>query len=463
MTSPVNTRGDTRTTTMTSSPAAQVSVAELVAAVIALPVSDAARAAARARLADTAFATLVGSETAQGRASVNLAAELYGRSSLAAQAFRLSAACRLTEIDDVDLLSCITPGSIVVPTVLAVLSANPGAAPSLEAVLDTIARGYELALVLGEAMQGPRRLAYGIWPSLAVSGVTAAAVTSVLLGASNRDVEAATALAAQQSVSGNPRGNAREIQFATAVATGIGAALAARHGFSVHGTRGAGAVGDLLVAEVPLAGVTERVFRPAVKSFCSARQAMTSVTALREILRESPLAPGEIERIDVEVPAEYAAMLDKRVVSSRRESLSSAQYQLALAAHEPAGLFDVARDRIRTDISFRATMNAVQVVASAELSARYPEQWPARVRLTAGASTYYAKADEVPGERDYSPTALQVKLRNFCAAPGSPDARSEAAARIGSRSLSATSVDELRELTTVIDGETAEGIRDLHV
>jgi 2-methylcitrate dehydratase PrpD len=124
MTSPVNTRGDTRTTTMTSSPAAQVSVAELVAAVIALPVSDAARAAARARLADTAFATLVGSETAQGRASVNLAAELYGRSSLAAQAFRLSAACRLTEIDDVDLLSCITPGSIVVPTVLAVLSAT---------------------------------------------------------------------------------------------------------------------------------------------------------------------------------------------------------------------------------------------------------------------------------------------------------------------------------------------------
>jgi 2-methylcitrate dehydratase PrpD len=190
---------------------------------------------------------------------------------------------------------------------------------------------------------------------------------------------------------------------------------------------------------------------------------MTSVTALREILRESPLPPGEIERIDVEVPAEYAAMLDKRVVSSRRESLSSAQYQLALAAHEPAGLLDVARDRLRTDISFRATMNAVQVVASPELSARYPEQWPARVRLTAGASTYYAKADEVPGEREHSPAALQVKLRNFCAAPGSPDARGEAAGRIGSRSLSAISVDELRELTTVIDGETAEGIRDLHV
>jgi len=123
----------------------------------------------------------------------------------------------------------------------------------------------------------------------------------------------------------------------------------------------------------------------------------------------------------------------------------------------------VARDRLRTDISFRATMNAVQVVASPELSARYPEQWPARVRLTAGASTYYAKADEVPGEREHSPAALQVKLRNFCAAPGSPDARGEAAGRIASRSLSATSVDELRELTTVIDGETAEGIRDFHV
>jgi 2-methylcitrate dehydratase PrpD len=462
MTSPVNTRGDTRTT-MTSSPAAQVSVAELVAAVMALPVSDAARAAARARLADTAFAAFVGSETAQGRAGVDLAAELYGPNSLARQAFRLSAACRLTEIDDVDLVSCVTPGSIVVPTVLAVLRVDPAADPSLEAVLDTIARGYELALVLGEAMQGPRRLAHGIWPSLAISGVTAAALTSALLGASNRDVEAATAMAAQQSVAGNPRGNAREIQFATAVVTGIGAALAVRHGFSAAGTRGAGVVGDLLVAEVPLAGVTERVFRPAVKSFCSARQAMTSVTALREILRESTLAPGEIERIDVEVPTEYAAMLDKRVVASRRESLSSAQYQLALAAHEPAGLLDVARDRLRTDISFRATMNAVHVVASPELSARYPQQWPARVRLTAGASTYYAKADEVPGERKHSAEAMRVKLRVFCGAPGSPDARGDAAGRIASRSLSATRVDELRELTTVIDGETAEGIRDLHV
>jgi 2-methylcitrate dehydratase PrpD len=455
---PVNTRGETRPTT----PAADVSVAELVAAVIALPVSDAARTAARARLADTALATLVGCETAQGRAGAGLATALYGPNSVAAQAFRLSAACRLTEIDDVDLLSCITPGSIVVPTVLAVLTVNPAADPSLEAVLDTIARGYELALALGEAMQGPRRLAFGIWPSLAVGGVTAAALTSVLLGASNRDVEAATVLAAQQSVSGNPRGNAREIQFANAVVTGIGAALAVRHGFSA-GTRGAGSVGDLLVAEVPLAGVTERVFRPAVKRFCSARQAMTSVTALREILRESPLAPGEIERIDVEVPTEYAAMLDKPVVTSRRESMSSAQYQLALTAHDPAGLLDVARDRLRSDTSFRATMNAVRVVASPELSARYPEQWPARIRLTAGASTYYAKADEVPGEREHSAEAMRVKLRDFCAAPGRPDARADAAGRIASRSLSATSVDELRELTTVIDGETAEGIRDLHV
>jgi hypothetical protein len=103
------------------------------------------------------------------------------------------------------------------------------------------------------------------------------------------------------------------------------------------------------------------------------------------------------------------------------------------------------------------------VVASPELSARYPGQWPARIRLTAGASTYYARADEVPGEHGHSAEAVRAKLRDFCAAPGSPDARGDAAGRIASRSLAATSVDELRELTTVIDGETAEGVRDLHV
>ena len=459
MTGSVDTRADAPPTTTS----ADVSVAGLVGAVIALPVSDGARTAARARLADTAFATLVGRETAQGRAGADLAAGLYGADSLAARAFRLSAACRLTEIDDMDLLSCVTPGSIVVPTVLAVLAAGLVADPSLEVVLDTIARGYELALVLGEAMQGPRRLVLGTWPSLVVGGVTAAALTSVLFGASGAEAEVAAGLAAQQSVSGNPRGNAREVQFATAIVTGIGAALAARHGFSAAGTRGAGRVGELLVAEVPLAGGTERVFRPVVKRFCSARQAMTSVTALREILRESPLPPGGIERIEIEVPAQYAAMLDKPVVTSRRESMSSVQYQLALAIHDPAGLLDVARYRLRGDSSFLATMNAVRVVASPELSALYPRQWPARVRLTAGASTYHAMAGEVPGERDHSAQALRDKLRDFCAAPGSPDARGDAAQCIASQALQATSVDDLRELTTVIDEETAEGVRDLHV
>jgi 2-methylcitrate dehydratase PrpD len=412
-------------------------IADLVSTLGYAPVSAAARASARIRLADTIFATGIGLGTEQGRRSSALADSLYGRQTLAGRAFRLCAGVRMTEIDDVDLTSCITPGSIVVSTVLAVLSVAADDI-SLERVLDTTVRGYELALGLGEAMQGPHRLASGVWPTLAAGGVVAAVVTSLLLGATPED---AAKLAATQSVHANPRGNARETLLATAVVTGIASALAVQHGFSIAGSD-QGPLGRLLVQPVALDSSAPRILRPAMKAFCSARQVMTAVCALRAIQAEFPLRPDDVERIEVSVPSAYAAMIDKPSVGTRRESLASAQYQLALQVCEPAALQDVGRETLRTDADFRAVMATIHVQSDPTLSALYPAQWPAQLRLISGTGTYYGSVDAVPGEQESTVEAFTAKVGQFARSP---------AHDLAQRALDATSTADLLDLIAAID------------
>lgn len=395
----------------TLQPSGSTAAVDIVRHLREVAVSDSDRDAARLRLADTAVAALVGSRTQQGWESAQLAESLHGSRSTAGLAFRLTAACRMTEIDDIDLLSCITPGSVVVPTVLALMSAEGGRF-ELDGVLDVIVRGYEVALGLGEAMRGPHRLGVGAWPTLAVGGVTAATVTTLLLGWADDEVAAAIMLASQQSVQANPRGNARECLLAGAVVTGIGCALAARRGFSISGNRAGGVLAELLDTWPADAGPA-RIHRPSIKPFCAARQAITAVSAVRSILTDTGLSPAKIDRIDVEAPPEYAAMLDKPIVSSRRESVSSAQYQLALALLDPVGLYDVERQKLRADEAFHALMSVIHVHPADDLSTQYPARWPARVQIEADGRTFKATADEVPGERDSSAQNLAGKVRKL--------------------------------------------------
>jgi 2-methylcitrate dehydratase PrpD len=228
-------------------------------------------------------------------------------------------------------------------------------------------------------------------------------------------VERAAVLAAEQSFAGNARGTARESLIAAAVVAGIGAALSVRHGFAVAGSRGGGVLGELLVEPVGPAA-EPRIARPAVKGFCSARQAMGAVAALRSVLAKVPIVPAEIDAIEVEVPHEYAAMLSRAEVTGRRESLSSAAYQLATTVLRPERLEDVERRDLGLDAALSALMGRVSVHGSDELSALYPARWPARVRVAAGGRTHHGEALDVPAENDHSRAAVEAKVRRFLAA-----------------------------------------------
>jgi 2-methylcitrate dehydratase PrpD len=422
-------------------------VVDVVRELAAVPLDDLAREAARLRLVDTMFAVAVGRRTEQGRRSAALSDSLQGSHSVAGRAFRLAASCRMTEIDDMDLLSCTTPGAIVVPTALAVLGSPVARGLDCPDVLGVVARGYEVAVGLGEAIAGPSRLASGVWPSLVIGTVTATAVTTMLLGGGAEELDRAVVLAAQQSIDGNPRGMAREYLFASSVVVGIGSALAVRHGFEALGSRGDGALGRLLTEPVGRTS-SPRVTRPRVKRFCSARQAMTSVAALRQLLQEAPPA-GRVERIDVEVPHEYAAMLDKPQVHTRRESISSVAYQLALVLQRPAGLLDVDRTDLRVD-ELAPLMALVHVRGADDLSERYPGSWPGRVRLWADGSSAEVTADAVPGEDELTTAALTIKMAEF--ATVSPDLAKPAGA-LASLVDGPVHPDHLLDLLDVVEGE----------
>jgi 2-methylcitrate dehydratase PrpD len=219
-----------------------------------------------------------------------------------------------------------------------------------------------------------------------------------------------------------------------------------RRGFAISGGRG-GAVADLLTDE-PGESTTARVHRPRVKDLCSARQVMTAISAVRTIVAANGLAPGDIDRIDVETPAAYVRMLDKPVVGNRRDSLSSAAYQLALAVLDPAGLHDVDRTTLRGGDALAALMASVRIHEGEDLTPRYPASWPARVWIYSGTRVFEAVADEVPGERDLSAAHLILKTAGLsAAAPGLPaDAGS-----LVERSLRAAGPDDFDDITAFID------------
>ena len=64
------------------------------------------------------------------------------------------------------------------------------------------------------------------------------------------------------------------------------------------------------------------------------------------------------------------------------QSVSSVQYQIAMAAFHPQSLTDLKREQLIGGRRVKALMEKIQVRASRELERYYPSVWPARVEVT---------------------------------------------------------------------------------
>jgi 2-methylcitrate dehydratase PrpD len=301
------------------------------------------------------------------------------------------AATRCTEVDDIHLSSCTTPGSVIVPTALHL--ASEGMFASWEEFAASVLAGYELLVRLGFAIDGPAVLAKQIWPTYfaAAFGSAATASRAFQLSASQTAGALATALAFCTGTPSAAAGfamSSRWLSVGVAASNGVLAARGAHRGLSgsaqILERNGCRIAGVDISENRLLSGLGQRFLFDdlAMKPFPVARQALAAIQAAGELVEAEKIDVSSISEIVIGVPAPQIRVIDHpEMPSSRLGSIVSVQYQTALALLEPERLLDVNRAPPYSDHRIRELMTKVRVERIPELEEHYPEAWPGHARI----------------------------------------------------------------------------------
>ncbi len=388
--------------------------------------SDEVTRAARLHVLDIVGAWIAGRATAEGGALTRYETRALGQ----AAADRVVVNCghaRLSEVDDIHLSSLTTPGAIVVPTALT-LAGEVGA--DRDGVVEAIVAGYEAMVRLGIALDGPKILYRGIWPTYLTAPFGAAAVAARL--SCLNEVQAANALALALSLSAGSVGHqagpatSRWLACGLAVRNGVMAALAARDGFIADRgllDGGAFATSYALTTTALTEGLGKRdvLLDVSFKPWCAARQTMAATQAFRDLIVDGVVV-GEISEITVAIPPVQQKMVDHGVKAGERLTyLTSLPYMLAAAALAPEATFDI-RPTPQQSPEIQTLMAKVKVQADDGLMTDYPSVWPARVAVRTPSGTREKLVRDVPGDpaRPFDSDQVVDKLRRVIAATVSP-------------------------------------------
>ncbi len=373
------------------------------ASVACLP--EVERAAQRRHVADTFLATIAGSRTSEGRAL----RALLPRESIADAAGLLAAVTRHTEIDDIHLRSCTTPSSVTVP--VAFVLAREAGAFDPERLASAIWIGTELLTRLGAAIDGPRILYRGLWPTFFAAPLAAAAVAARIWGLSEEATAHALSLALMLAAgrSGRFQGKipGRSVVLALAVAAGVKAAAAAREGVGgdpdlLDGPwlrEAQGLDADTGVLSQNLGAASGSIYGAlSMKPFCSAKQAVAAVEAFTALL-EGGATPEAITHTRVRVPPAFLRMISTKAEPGVRSStIVSAPFQMGLAAFCRERLYDIDRASVTDDASVFDFARSVEIVGDEALLENFPACWPAEVEVTAGGNVMRKRVDVALGD-----------------------------------------------------------------
>ena len=381
---------------------------------------DLLRDAVRLHLADTVGAWIAARGTAEGRALLRV--NSVERESFSGRIELACALARSSEVDDIHLPSATTPGAIVVPAALMFASSFRRDGGTLA---QAIAVGYDAMTRLGACLNGPSILYRGIWPTYLCAPLATAAVVARLLGFTEK--QAAHALAIALALSSPAIGRqagptmSRWLAVGNAARNGLNAAVSAQNGSTgdlrlFEGEFFSSAYGispDLAALESARPALLETSFKP----WSAAKQTMAAAQALKEILSEG-VSPSGVRGVVVGVPPPYLKMIDHGVVAGERTSfLTSAAYQLALAALDPDAALQPGQAPASLPASIADFMAKVSVEADEDLLQYYPKSWPARVTVTAAAGKRDKLVLHVPGdpERPFDELRVADKFRKLTA------------------------------------------------
>ncbi len=394
--------------------------------------SDSVRRAVRLHLADTVGAWIAGCGTPEGRALVGFGSasrEFSGLKSagdsLLDQVMTNCALARLSEIDDIHLSSCTTPGALIIP---AALTISGSLALDRTAIAEAIVVGYAAMVRLGAALNGPTILYRGIWPTYFTAPFGVAAVAARLLGLTGQQAAHALGVALILASPGVGRQSgaalSRWLAVGHAARNGVSAALSAQAGFTADQKILEGDFFPSIYRLSPdIAALTDGLGKRSVladvsfKPWCGARQTMAATQALKEII-ESGVSRADMTEIIVSVPEPYLRLINHGIVPGDRSShLTSVSYQMALSAIAPDAMFDVNQNPAAVSEEIRAFMTRVSVEADESLLQYYPRAWPARLVVGTRSGKHERLMTHIPGdpERPLDEGQVVTKFRRVVA------------------------------------------------
>src|SRR5215475_13696036 len=246
---------------------------------------------------------------------------------------------------------------------------------------------------LGVALNGARILYRGVWPTYFTAPLAAAAIAARIGRLSEDQTTHALSLALMLTAgrAGRFQGQlpGRSVILAMAVANGVRAADAARQGVGgdpdlLYGPwlrEAQGLEADLGALSAGL-GETSIYTQMTLKPFCSAKQAISSVEALMSLIDEG-LPAESISKVSVRVPPPYARMIAmKPGLDSRSSTIVSAAFQMGLAAHHRARLYDIERAEVLLEHAAMAFADNVEIAADASLIYIFPLHYALPIGVT---------------------------------------------------------------------------------
>ncbi len=332
------------------------------------------------------------------------------------------------EMDDVHRTAILHPGPVVWPSVLAAVRE---CAAEIDTLLDAASRGYEAVIAVGETFDD---FHYARWHNSATAGgFGAAAAAASVHGLDPRAT--AWAFGNVGSVAGgvwhmrHASGSmTKQFHIAHCVQTGLRAARLAKSGF----------VGPSAILEGPqglYAAMTQkpaplrlperwRMEEVSFKPWAACRHAHPAIDAALTLKEDGPLSGP----ILVETYADALAFCDRPDPASVIEAKFSIQHAVAVVAvrgePKPGDFEPEAID----DATIAATRARVEVKEEADISARYPAHFGARLTV----ADKHVELVDTRGdpERPLPLEGVVAKARQLIAWGGLPDAEAERAVRL---------------------------------
>jgi 2-methylcitrate dehydratase PrpD len=346
-----------------------------------------------------------------------------------AAAFANGVAAHSIEMDDVHNASSLHPGTAVIPAALGV--AEELQRSGIDAI-EAIIAGYEIMIRVGVAANPTLLYRQGFHPTTVCGVFGAAAAAGKLMELDAAGLAHAFGIAwsmASGNMSWQAEGSmTKRLQAGHAARNGVQAARLAQRGatgplhvLEEHGFfHGYGGSTELDALTAGLGGAL-KLHETGIKPYACCRYNQAPVDGLLALRREHGLNSDDVESIEIAIATTGHALVAipperKRKPTNSVEAQFSLPYSAAVALCAGEAGPDQYLDPWLTDAGVLELAGRVTVTSDAEVDAKFPAKWAAKIRVrTRDGRTLEYAADDCLGDPDkpLGAEALAEKFRTL--------------------------------------------------